>query len=230
MVTVEELQNRFKVANVPGRGRCIIIPLDKFDPDWDQMILDAGLSSHAAEDVVYVILGPEKRPEKPKEEVHPVPSRTWKAEEDELLIELWNQEPKLKLLEIAKRFDKKFPGRTQGSVKNRLARLRKAGKIEGRWVHKEKSPASPSSPHGETFQLLSGVVRTLEEHTELLNKLSDKVSCHSLMQVLEIKQDEGELTIPPKLWEHYVKALLEEDKKFYDIFRTKVKQLLEASK
>lgn len=44
---IEELRSKFKVQNIPGKGRCIIIPVDKFQAEWDQQILEAGCDAHA---------------------------------------------------------------------------------------------------------------------------------------------------------------------------------------
>jgi hypothetical protein len=50
------------------------------------------------------------------------------------------------------------------------------------------------------------------------------------MQTLQVKEHLGELAIPKGLWVHYANAILEDDKKFREGFREKVKKLLEVSK
>jgi hypothetical protein len=55
----------------------------------------------------------------------------WKAEEDELLIKLWNN--KLKTPQIAEEFRSKFPNRTAYAVANHLTALQNEGRIEPRW-------------------------------------------------------------------------------------------------
>ena len=218
MVDVEWLKKNFRVSNVPGLGRCIIIPIYKFKPEWDRELLHQGYECHAGDDVVYVRLGPERERETDK-----ISKRyeKWTEKEDQLLIELWNKG--LSILEIVDH----FPGRTKAAVKNRLDRLKRAGKIRPRWIKKTEKQPETSGMKGAEPQLeklLSEIVKILKEHSKLL----DKLYCQVLMNGLQIKQFRGELTIPPNLWIHYANAILEDDKHFQDVFREKVKQLLEA--
>jgi transposase len=62
----------------------------------------------------------------------------WTLEENEKLIALWSQTPKLKKRVIAA----SFPGRTEVAVVQRLNRLRKKGTIKGRWVKGSKATKS----------------------------------------------------------------------------------------
>jgi len=219
MVDVEWLKQNFKVANVPGLGRCIVIPIYKFKPEWDEELLQQGYECHAMNDCVYVFLGPETV-EKPSP-----PAKTrrgrWSKEEDETLIKLWNQG--LSYAEIAEQ----LPGRSEAAVRLRLERLRKAGRIEAKQSQKkEREQKVGSYEIAELKEQLSQIMDILDESIKLLGKLN----CTVLMQGLQIKQLKGELTIPQNLWIHYANALLEDDRQFQQVFCKKVKQLLEVHK
>lgn len=133
---VRVLAARFKVANVPGRGPCIIIPSDKFEPEWDQIILDADLESHAEQEAVYVTWPTEETavPEGTPS-VKTVHGR-WSEEEDAFLIKEWSKPSRPTREEVFKEFQKHFKGRSRQSIHNRLARLRRKGLIKGRYVKK----------------------------------------------------------------------------------------------
>lgn len=225
---IEELKKQFKVANVAGRGRCIIIPLDKFKDEWDQTILDAGLESHANENAVFVHLKDEESQfQSPFPRMNVLRRDMWTEKEDKLLIALWNQKPQLKKKYIAKKLIGIYPQRTSAAVLNRLSRLKKKGEIQSRKKAKATFPPSTAETgEGEVpGQIVDDILRVLEKHSKLL----DKLECHLFMHVLKLKQQKGELTVPPSVLVHYANALLEPDIKFRDVFRNKVKQLLEAS-
>jgi len=234
LVDIEWLKRNFRVANVPGFGRCVVIPIYKFKPEWDEELLQEGYECHAMDDFVYVILGPEDVEASAQHESRVGKGKRWTRDEDQLLIKLWNQNlPVPKIAEY-------FPGRTEAAVKNRLDRLKKIGKVQSRWskgaqkeqkIQKvEKIEEARSSAQSDIIEelkeQLSQVVDILNESVKLLGKLN----CAVLMQGLQIKQLKGELTIPQNLWIHYANALLEDDKQFQQVFCKKVKQLLEAHK
>jgi hypothetical protein len=58
----------------------------------------------------------------------------------------------------------------------------------------------------------------------------EKLQCQLVMQALQVKEQNGEITIPKRLMEHYANALLEDDEKFRLLFREKAKKLLEVIK
>jgi hypothetical protein len=65
-------------------------------------------------------------------------TKLWRLEEDNLLVELWNRQPKLILKKIFAEFNIKFPERSFGSVGNRLTGLQNEGRIQPRWKLKRK--------------------------------------------------------------------------------------------
>jgi hypothetical protein len=257
MITLEELKAKFPVRDVRPYGKCIVIPGAEFDPDWEVFLGDQGYKCHMSDiygkPVTLVKLKRAGESEGEKEVYQPHrqppspwqnPESRWKAEEDELIIALWNQ--KQNVLEIHTELRKRFPNRTKYAVKCRVSRLIKAGKIHGRWHHKEEhkpkpemvaragsEPATSTPMRTPTFTPLiekltkdvSGILDILDTQ----NQVIDKLLCTVLMQGLQIKEQRGEFTIPPGLWIHYANALLEEDKEHREKFRFKVKQLLEAS-
>jgi len=158
MITVKELEAKFAVRDTPY-GKCIVVPGDEFDPDWEAELAEQGYSiietdfGDPAKPITLVKLKSQMKADSPKEIYHnalpqkrkqPVapwqdPLSRWKPEEDELIISLWNR--KKNILEIHVELHKRFPNRSINAVKCRISRLIKAGKIPGRWhkgEHKQK--------------------------------------------------------------------------------------------
>jgi hypothetical protein len=159
MITVEELKKQFPVKDIAPYGKCIIVSGDEFDPDWEAELDEQGYSiietdfGDPSKPVTLVKLKSRMKADFPKEVYHPEPNALpqkrkqpvmhwldpesrWKAEEDELIMALWNQ--KQNISEIYVELRKRFPKRTEHAVKCRLARLIKAGKIPGRWHKGER--------------------------------------------------------------------------------------------
>lgn len=65
-------------------------------------------------------------------------TKLWPLKEDDLLVELWNKTPHLKVKDIFVEFSKKFSERSLGSVGNRLTGLQKEKRIQPRWTLKQK--------------------------------------------------------------------------------------------
>ena len=166
----------------------------------------------------------------------------WTEDEYKLLIKLWNERKKIR--EIAA----KFPTRSGHAVGSALGRLKNSGAIKPRWAQKknrfskvgaEPEPASmqPSVDKSVdtpvhtpvTLDKLASDVKGILDVLDVQGRVLDKLFCALLMQAVEVKQEKGDLSIPPGLWIHYANALLEEDKQYREKFRLKVEQLLEAS-
>jgi hypothetical protein len=154
MITVEELKAKFPVRDVRPYGECIVVPGAEFDPDWEYFLGEQGYKCHMSDidgkPVTLVKLKSAGKSEGEKEVYQPHrqppspwqnPESRWKPEEDELIIALWNQ--KQNVLEIHTELRKRFPNRTKDAVKCRVTRLIKAGKIHGRWHHKEEHKQKP---------------------------------------------------------------------------------------
>lgn len=148
---IEELRKQFAVEKT-AQGERIIIPILKFNADWDQELLDAGYECHAEGNKVIVT------PFNPGARGEP-----WPKEETDRLIELWNRKD-LTVDEIAK----KFPNRKGSSVKNKLRRLQDAGKIEPRWKKGEgKRRKGKKEEKGERERAL----KQLEKATSICARL-----------------------------------------------------------
>jgi hypothetical protein len=170
MITVEELKSKFAVRDVALYGKCIVVPGDEFDSDWEAELDEQGYSiietdfGDPAKPVTLVKLKSQMKADSSKEVYHPEPNALpqkrkqpvapwlnpesrWKPEEDQLIISLWDQ--KHNVPEIHVELHKRFPNRTEHAVKCRVTRLIKAGKIPGRWhkgEHKERQ--SPRKDFG----------------------------------------------------------------------------------
>jgi hypothetical protein len=172
------------------------------------------------------------------------PESRWTDSDKELLAKLWNQKLKVRKIML------KFPKRSQASIKMALSRLREEGVIQGRWKQSEKRKAEkepkgplgfePSSTpvHMPTFTPVRNApedlvvqVQKLVETLGTLTDVVDKLSCNAVMHALEIREVKGkdDFKIPLGLWTAYSRALLSDDKKYRDVFRDKVRKLLEAS-
>lgn len=158
MVSIAELKENYAVINDKLYGECIVIPASEFGRAWEEdlkaqgcKIFQGTADSRAA---FFVKLPTEKTEtaEEPREVFKPQPvpmhdpERRWNPIDDATLINLWEAN---KLIdEIAKH----FPNRTAASVKARLQRLRRAGKIEGRYGGPKRlkkkfgRPRKPESP------------------------------------------------------------------------------------
>jgi hypothetical protein len=159
--------------------------------------------------------------------------RRWSDQEEQLLIELWNKDTKVPEM-LAH-----FPGRTRNSVAMHIDILQKSGAIKPRWKAGEGIHHRPDLSVDEsvdtpvhtpvTLDKLASDVKGILDVLDVQGRVLDKLFCALLMQAVEVKQEKGDLSIPPGLWIHYANALLEEDKQFREKFRLKVEQLLEAS-
>jgi hypothetical protein len=174
-----------------------------------------------------------KRTGRPKGSLTKTSVKRWSDQEGQLLIELWNKD--VKVPDMLAR----FPGRTRNSVAMRIDILQKSGTIKPRWKAGEgvrnKSDTSADKSVDTpvhtpvTLDKLASDVKGILDVLNVQGRVLDKLFCALLMQAVEVKQEKGDLSIPPGLWIHYANALLEEDKQYREKFRLKVEQLLEAS-
>jgi hypothetical protein len=219
MITVEELKVQFGVRNILGHGACIVIPKGKFNVDWEKPLKEQNVDiefnvdlpggdrctvlklkpQHLGERVVF-------EPEKPKRKhklVGPFvdPSLRWLPEEDDVIISLWNKG--IPVAGITSAVCERFPKRTKSSVKNRIQRLQKAGKIEYRFATNRKKTreklikppfvaAAPAGPEPATPQPASTPVHTpvpFSINTTLTIQLSvncnDRNAVANLFEVIE---------------------------------------------
>jgi hypothetical protein len=157
----------------------------------------------------------------------------WSDQEEQLLVELWNNDVKVPDMLV------RFPGRTRNSVAMRIDILQKSGAIKPRWKAGEGVRKSSDVPVDKsvdtpvhtpvTLDKLALDVKGILDVLDVQGRVLDKLFCALLMQAVEVKQEKGDLSIPPGLWIHYANALLEEDKQYREKFRLKVEQILEAS-
>jgi hypothetical protein len=187
--------------------------------------------------------GSSKRKGRPKPEFLHVP---WSAKDDDLLVELWNKRIKNKLMKTSA-IAEKLPGRSVEAVKNRIGALQDLKRIKPRWKQKtkipegkaEKEPKGPLGSEPRSPQVHERMrnasedlaIQKLVQTLDALIDIVDKLSCNAVMHALEIREIKGkdDFKIPLGLWTAYSNALLEGDKKYRDVFRDKVRKLLEAS-
>lgn len=154
------------------------------------------------------------------------PQYRWSAIEDEYLVRLYNEN--LNRHQVAAKFTSEFPKRTAKAVELRLYKLSKTGRIPAKRLSR-----SEASPQVEVNQEGSSMTFEINSEDLSLNARStviEKLQCQLVMQALQVKEQNGEITIPKRLMEHYANALLEDDEKFRLLFREKAKKLLEVIK
>jgi hypothetical protein len=182
------------------------------------------------------------------------PESRWTDSDKQLLAKLWNQ--KLKVLEIIPKFPKRSEASIRMELARLikdgviLGRWKKGGKRDFKRLKRpiQKAEKELKGPEGlEPASLkrtpdlkIDTPVRNapedpafqkLVETVGALTDVVDKVSCNAVMHALEIRELKGkdDFKIPLGLWTAYSSALLSDDKKYRDVFRDKVRKLLEAS-
>jgi hypothetical protein len=149
-----------------------------------------------------------------------------------------------------------FPGRTATGLLKKYQKLKRKRKKDAKAVGKsltkrmlEERGKSEPVPHGDVEDLPRGakeeyvsvpaaeaqldIVKTLdriEEMVKMDHGIIIRLNCAIVMQGLEAEERRGLLTIPPKLREHYLDALLRTwDDRVVEAFLAKTRALLEAS-
>jgi hypothetical protein len=152
VISFEELFKKYPTHNVPPYGACVVVPGDKFDPDWEALLEDCSChpTDFEGKPVTLVrkdkgeskgervVFSPEQKPEgvtKSPPHYEPEPEKhfvAWAKEEIERFIKLWNDDPNYeKIL-------KSFPNRTKIALIQKATELKKAGIIENAYVVKAK--------------------------------------------------------------------------------------------
>lgn len=179
----------------------------------------------------------------------------WSQTDNESLLREW-QRARGDVEEKAKALVKQFPGRTPKAIELHYRKLLRKGsrkcskcglppdlcacaqekeekirsgtpsaeeKAEKRTHERGKGPESKTAED----PALKEILETVSGLTEVV----DKLGCQVIMHALEIKELKGSdgFKIPLRLWASYADAVLESDKKYRDVFREKVRKLLEAS-
>lgn len=169
----------------------------------------------------------------------------WSQADNECLLREW---PRARgdVEEKAKALAPQFPGRTPKAIELHYRKLLRKGKVQEKADKKAKrvegdtSHPSKLEVHAPTHMLTSGSPPSAAGDTgvkKILDALSglievvDKLGCQVIMHALEIKELKGSdgFKIPLRVWASYADAVLESDKKDRDMFREKVRKLLEAA-
>lgn len=158
-INIQKLRGMgFPIKAFSAYGECIVVPGDKFDPDWDMFLGDQGHDIHETKEdgkpvtLVELIAKDQQGvkttiktslDEKVEETIGEVKKATenlrrdkmrrvtneWKPQEDELLLKrLKELGPRMKLSAKCKELAKEFPGRSPGALNQRFYML--AGKTQ----------------------------------------------------------------------------------------------------
>lgn len=158
-ITVEMLKELFPVKDVAPYGTCIVVPGDKFDPDWEDQ-----LCAHGHKVFMQSLDGKAVTLVKPKEEdkkdpaaslVANLQSRAWSEDDDETLLKRMHELPgtiEQKCVQLAK----EFKGRSPAAIHQKYVKLQRKLK---------KPKARPEK------ELVHPVKRWSDKDTELLIKL-----------------------------------------------------------
>lgn len=252
-ITVEMLKERFHfpVENVAPYGACIVVPGDKFDPDWEDQLCAQGhkvvMTSLDGKVVTLVKLEEDKKVdlEAKLKKLEPLAAsrvanlqiRVWSEDDAETLLKRMQELPgtvEQKCVQLVK----EFKGRSPAAIHQKYVKLQRGLKKQARPKKERKGPVKPertvtpmSTPMHTpvTLDKLASDVKGILDILDVQSRVVDKLFCALLMRAVEIKEVKGDLSIPPGLWIHYANALLEDDKQYREKFRLKVEQLLEAS-
>lgn len=136
LISLAELKERFPVQNVPPYGECVIVPGDKFDPDWEAFLDEQGygcLFTDLGEKPVTLVLTKKRQPEPPT----PQPPRkypsamkgpAWSSDDENRLIRRMNEltgptEARCGML------TKEFQGRSAMALVQKFKKLVKASRV-----------------------------------------------------------------------------------------------------
>lgn len=250
MVSFQELKEKYPIHNIAPYGACIVVPGDEFDPDWEAELEEQGVKCfftdlekrpvtlvqlkrtppEAEEKLVYgpsVALGPGKgKRGRPKDAGKVM---CWSQADNECLLREW---PRARgaVEEKAKALATQFPGRTPKAIELHYRKLLRKGKIQEKGEKRTLEDKKRSESKKTNSAQQPGLEKVIEALDGLVEAV-DKVGCQVIMHALEIKELKGSdgFKIPLRLWASYADAVLESDKKYRDVFREKVRKLLEAA-
>lgn len=240
-ITVEMLKEFFPVVkDVAPYGACIVVPGDKFDPDWEDQLCTQGhkvIMTSLDDKVVTLVKLEEEKKDLAASRVANLQIKVWSEDDAELLLKRMRELPGT-VEQKCGQLTKEFKDRSPAAIHQKYVKLQRGLKKQARPTKERKGPVKPERASTPTSTLMStpatldklaSDVKGILDILDVQGRVVDKLFCALLMQAVEIKEERGSLSIPPGLWIHYANALLEEDKQFREKFRMKVKQLLEAS-
>lgn len=167
LALLKELYDRFRVVEYAGLGPCLVIPEDKFEFDWDDLLTQI-TEVHENSGYVYVQLPKDMMPRKDSAIHEPSTASKkkkcrrglgakgpkWTPQEDKLLIAIANDKDVQRNMVYSRYVesckDLGVPERSKASIKNRIDRLRKKGKIRYR-ISKNKVHEEPVKVHEEAL-------------------------------------------------------------------------------
>lgn len=256
MKLLKDLKLKFPLKEVAPYSFCIVVPGTEFDPDWEAELADKGYKCFNVDiDGKPVTLVRVVKTEKGSGEktvysppIAPIASmastegetlnpRRWPEKEEKQLLERWNK-VKGTAAERSAALAPEFPGRTAQAIMQKAKKMRRERGLSRKYSKHSEKALEKASVHAPvdtpvhtpvTLDKLASDIKGILDVLDVQGRVLDKLFCALLMQAVEVKQEKGDLSIPPGLWIHYANALLEEDKQFREKFRLKVEQLLEAS-
>jgi hypothetical protein len=174
---LEDLRQKFPVNDVAPYGECIIVPGDKFNPDWEAVLGEEGYNciqtDIAGKPFMLVKLEREdaeglETKEKPVEEkkgpLANLQSRVWSKDDDERLLKRMRELPgtiEQKCLQLTK----DFKGRSPAAIHQKYVKLQRGLKRERKPRYRKSSGAAGP---------VSSVKRWSEQETQMLIELWDK--------------------------------------------------------
>lgn len=126
-ITVEMLKERFPVKDVALYGACIVVPGDKFDPDWEDQLCAQGhkvVMTSLDGKVVTLVKLEVKFEEDKKDPAANLQSKVWSQDDAETLLKRMRELPgtvEQKCVQLAK----EFKGRSPAAVHQKYVKLQR---------------------------------------------------------------------------------------------------------
>jgi hypothetical protein len=213
----EELKNKYPAVTLSLYGDSLIIPQNEFKKEWEKTLTEEGhawrlidydrrmiFAISLKHNVPYIKEPfpeppPQQKTESPIREIIQQRARggnrwknVWQPKEDELLIILWNQEPKLTVQKITAIFQKTYSNRTDLAIGNRISALQVEERIPrriGKKAPKTPKPEKEKPKHWNEIKENPNPEpqekRILEEVQEVAKKLISELSDERAKQLVE---------------------------------------------
>jgi len=175
---VMELLKQFPKETVEEYGQCIVIPGEKWEPDWEGEIPNDCIETmHNNKPVILVQIRLEDltvRPEEEKQTKEENIMRRWPKEEAARLFARANEFAKTMLLkDVAHAIyaEGRFPERTELAIKLKYAKMRKSVELTRKYTPKLKKTVDTQTPPVQDKVLDSRVLYSDPRVEEMFNRL-----------------------------------------------------------
>ena len=192
---LDRLIQKFRSVNHPVFGNVVVVPEDKFEPEWDEQLLDEGSEAHGQNGFIYVKIprnynsssqAPEHEEKKVPEEKKvtlPIEKKakkerwggdrrskglSWSEEENGLLIKI-AQDITLMMEDVRVEYERlrsrDWEPRSFRAIKNRLSALRREGRIP--YVYNKKKVVKQITSVDEKGVCEHGIIEFVKKEGDI---------------------------------------------------------------